>query len=420
MQDPRPYLPRVVDPVLSSLLGAVGAVVIEGPKACGKTRTAEQVAASSVRLDVDANVRQAAMVDPALALGGPVPRLIDEWQIVPGIWNAVRRLLDERGEPGQFVLTGSAVPADDETRHTGAGRMARLRMRPMSLHEAGLSTGEVSLSGLLAGEKVAVGDPGLTIPDLATEIAHGGWPASRRLDAEAAQLGVRGYLDEVRTADIASVDGVKRDPERVARLLRSIARNVATEAALTVLAADTGGPKGAIKPHTAGEYRDALRRLFVVEEQPAWSPHMRSRNQLRRSPKLHFTDPSLAVAALRGSAAALLSDLNYLGLLFESLVVRDLRIYGHACDAEVFHYRDNKGYEADAVVQAADGRWAAFEVKLGGELIEVGAESLKRFSNQIDTSKSGEPSALGVIVGAGYGYTREDGIQVIPIAALGP
>jgi predicted AAA+ superfamily ATPase len=420
MATPPSYLSRVADTQLQSLLGALGAVVIEGPKACGKTKTAGRVAASEVRLDVDINARQAASADPSLVLQGDTPRLIDEWQVVPSVWNAVRHEVDKRGRPGQFVLTGSAVPADDQTRHTGAGRFFRMRMRPLSLFESDLSTGQISLADLLDGETASSSDTGLTVADLAEEIVHGGWPASRRLDADAAQMGLRGYLDEIRKTDINNVDGVSRDSERVARLMRSLARHVATTTTLTVLAADAAGPDGQLKDDTVGEYLGALNRLFVVEDQPAWTPHLRSKYQLRRAAKRHFVDPSLAVAALRTSVGPLLDDLNYLGYLFESLVVRDLRVYAQACDAEVLHYRDNNGHEADAVVQAADGRWAAFEVKLGAGLVDVGAESLKRFAKQIDTGKRGEPAALGVITGTGYGYVREDGVQVIPIGSLGP
>ena len=415
-----PYFPRIADGQLRTLLDAVGAVVIEGPKACGKTETAAQMAASSVRLDVDVNARQAAEADPALVLDGAVPRLIDEWQVVPSTWNAVRREVDERRAPGQFILTGSAVAADDATRHTGAGRFARMRMRPLSLFESNLSDGEISLSGLLGGEAGSSAASDLTVTDLAEEIAHGGWPANRGLSTEAAQIGLRGYLDEIRNADIKNVDGVNRDPEKVGRMMRSLARHTATTTALTVMVADASGPDGRLKEHTAGEYLDALRRLFVVEDQPAWAPHLRSRYQLRSSPKRHFVDPSLAVAALRTSPKPLLADLNFLGHLFESLVVRDLRAYAQPCDAQVLHYRDNNGHEADAVVQAADGRWAAFEIKLGPGLIDEGAGSLRRFAKQIDTAKCGEPAVLGVITGTGYGYVREDGIQVIPIGSLGP
>jgi len=415
-----PYLPRVADSQLQTLLGALGAVVIEGPKACGKTKTAGRVTASSVQLDLDTNAQQAAAADPSLVLEGDTPRLIDEWQVVPSIWNAVRHAVDERRSPGQFVLTGSAVPADDQTRHTGAGRFARMRMRPLSLFESKLSTGQISLARLLDGEESSCPDPGMTVADIAEEIVHGGWPAGRELDATAAQMGLRGYLDEIRNTDINNVDGTRRDPEKVARLMRSLARHVATTTSLTVLAADAAGTDGGLKDDTAGEYLTALRRLFVVEDQPAWAPHLRSRYQLRRAAKRHFVDPSLAVAALRTSAGPLLADLNFLGYLFESLVVRDLRIYAQACDAEVLHYRDNNDNEADAVVQAADGRWAAFEVKLGAGSVEQGAESLRRFAKQIDTGKCGEPAALGVITGTGYGYVRKDGVQVIPIGSLSP
>lgn len=414
------YLPRIADQQLQTLLSALGAVVIEGPKACGKTKTAGRRAASTVRLDVDLNAQQAAAADPSLVLDGPAPRLIDEWQVVPSVWNAIRRAVDERGLPGQFILTASAVPADDETRHTGAGRFARVRMRPLSLFESNLSSGQISLARLLDGDAASSPDSGLAVAGLAEEISHGGWPASRRLGAEAAQMGLRGYLDEIRRTDINEVDGVNRDPEKVARLMRSLARHIATTTSVTVLAADAAGADATLKDDTASGYLNALRRLFVVEDQPAWAPHLRSKYQLRRSAKRHFVDPSLAVAALRTSPKPLLDDLNYLGYLFESLVVRDLRVYAQACDAEVLHYRDNNGHEAGAVVQAADGRWGAFEVKLGAGLVDQGADSLKRFVKQIDTTKCGEPAALGVITGTGYGYVRKDGVQVIPIGSLGP
>jgi len=415
------YLPRVVDQQLTELLGALGAVVIEGPKACGKTATASQQAASTVRLDLDSNARQAAAVDPSLILDGDPPRLIDEWQVEPAIWNAIRHTVDERGRPGQFILTGSAVPVDDETRHTGAGRFVRMRMRPMSLLETGASTGDVSLADLMDGGSPSSRDPGLTVSDLAEEIVRGGWPANRQLTADQAQLALRGYLDEVCRTDISAADGVSRDPDRVQRLLRSLARHVSTSAAQTTIAADTGGPEGPIHEETVSDYLNALRRIFVIEDQPAWAPHIRSKYQLRRAAKRHFVDPSLAVAALRTGVSPLLNDLNYLGLLFESLVIRDLRIYAQASEAEVLQYRDSRGNEADAVIRAPSGEWAAFEIKLGaGALIDEGAESLKRFMKQIDTKKCGEPAALGIITGTGYSYTRDDDIQVIPIGALGP
>lgn len=415
------YRPRIADDELRDRLGAAGAVVIEGARACGKTETARQIAASEALLDVDETARAAATIDPALLLEGPTPRLIDEWQLEPAIWNHVRRAVDDRREPGQFILTGSATPANDATRHSGAGRFSRLRMRPMSLFETGSSTGAISLGGLLAGEPAQTPNPGLTLDGVAEEIARGGWPGLRHLPLPDAIQRVRDYLEEIRRADIAEVEGVRRDPDRVGRLLRSLARNVATHAAAATLARDTGGPDKPLTEHTVAAYLRALERVFVVEDQPAWTPHLRSRYALRRAPKRHFVDPSLAVAALQADDTYLMRDLNLLGLLFESLVVRDLRVYAQIARARVLQYRDGSGLEVDAIVEGPGGSWAAFEMKLGGEkLVGEAAEALKKFARQIDTSRCGEPRALGVIVATGYGYKRPDGIQLIPIGALGP
>lgn len=414
------YRARIVDAELAARLEAMGGVVIEGPKACGKTETARRVAASEVLLDVDAEARQAAAVDPSLVLEGATPRLIDEWQVEPKIWNHVRREIDERSEPGQFILTGSAVPSDQATRHTGAGRMTRLRMRPMSLFEAGRSTGRISLGELLAGAEARSPDPKLRVKDLANEIVIGGWPASRELKASHAEQAVRDYLDEVRRTDVSQVDTKKRDPEKVAQLLRSLARNTATSASVKTLAQDAGGADEAPDRKTIIDYLDALSRLMIIEDQPAWAPHLRSKYVLRRAAKRHFVDPSLAAAALSASPETLMQDLNLLGLLFESLVIRDLRIYAQAHDGAVLQYRDSNDQEVDAIVRTRGGAWAGFEVKLGTGLVDQGAESLKTFAKQIDMKKCGEPACLGVIVGTGYGYVREDGIKVIPIGSLGP
>lgn len=415
------YQARVVDEELRQRLRISGAVLIEGPKACGKTETARQVAASEVLLDVDEGARAAVGVDPSLVLAGNTPRLIDEWQVEPGVWNHVRRAVDERKEPGQFVLAGSAVPGDDAIRHSGAGRISRLRMRPMSLFESGLSDGSISLRDLLEGGRAQSGDRGVALADLTEAIARGGWPALQELPAETAMESVSDYLEEICRTDINRVDGVHRDPARVRRLLRSLARNVATHVAMTTLAADSADSgDNPLKKHTVGEYLRALQRLFVVEDQPPWEPHLRSRSILRKSPKRHFVDPSLAVSALGTNPPALLRDLSLLGFLFESLVVRDLRIYSQARRGEVRQFLDNKGLEVDAIVEC-DGTWGAFEVKLGGEdPIEKAAANLIKFAGEIDTKHSGEPSALGVIVAGGYGYARDDGVQVIPITALGP
>jgi uncharacterized protein len=413
------YQPRVVDAELAARLTATGAVAIEGPKACGKTATARQIAASEALLDVDSGVRQAAAVDPALVLAGATPRLIDEWQLEPAIWNHVRRAVDDRQSPGQFILAGSAVPPDEITRHTGAGRITRLRMRPMTLFETHVSSGEISLAKLLAGEDAHSTDPGLTVADLAREIAIGGWPGFRALTVTQTLRAVRDYLEEIRRVDVSRVEGRRRDPDKVGALLRSLARNVATYAAVATLAGDTAGANGPVKNDTVSDYLDVLRRLMIVEDQPAWAPHLRSRYVLRRAVKRHFVDPSLAVAALRATPERLVRDMTLLGFLFESLVIRDLRVYAQATDAHVLQYRDSHGLEVDAIVETADGRWAAFEVKLGSGQIDQAAANLHRFAKQIDTARSGAPATLGVIVGMGYGYRREDGIMVIPIGALG-
>ncbi len=410
------YRARVVDNELRQRLSSTGAIVIEGPKACGKTATARNLAASEVLLDVDENARQAVAVDPRLVLAGDTPRLIDEWQIEPAIWNHIRRTVDERDAPGQFILTGSAAPADDITRHTGAGRLTRLRLRPMTLFELERSAGTVSLAELLNGDRPACPDPGLDIPQLTELIAVGGWPGHLRLTAQQALRANRDYLEEIRRVDISRVDGVRRDPDKVGRLLRSLARNAGTYASATGMAEDIGG----ITIQTVLEYLASLERLMIVEDQPAWAPHLRSRSRLRSAAKRHFVDPSLAVAALRATPEGLLKDMNLLGFLFESLVVRDLRVYAQAVDAEVLQYRDNTGLEVDAVIQCADGRWGAIEIKLGAGMVEQGVTSLLKFVDRVDTDKCGSPSLLAVITGTGYGYLRDDGVSVIPIAALKP
>jgi predicted AAA+ superfamily ATPase len=413
------YCPRVPDLELRERLKALGAVLIEGPKAAGKTETARQIARSEVLLDIDAQAREAASIDPSLVLDGETPRLIDEWQLVPELWNHIRREVDRRAQPGQFILTGSAVPAEDESRHTGAGRMTRIQMRPMSLLETGHSDGSISLDSLLHGRPARSPDAGPTIADLAARIAVGGWPGIQELRQDEALHANRSYLDEIRRVDINRVGTARRDPERVAVLLRSLARNVATYASVSTLAADTDGSDDPLKRDTVADYLDALRRLKVLDDQPAWAPHLRSKHALRSQAKRHFVCPSLALAALRGSPEMTLDDLNFLGFLFESLVVRDLRIYAQATDAEVLQYKD-QDLEIDAIVRAVDGRWAAFEIKLGQNRIDEGARNLRKLVKRIDTSKTGDPGSLVVITGSGYGYVREDGISVVPVGALGP
>jgi predicted AAA+ superfamily ATPase len=413
-----PYRPRIVDAELGASLASAGAVLVEGPRACGKTETARRAAQSEVLLDVDQRARQAAAIDPSLVLDGAEPRLIDEWQREPGIWNHVRRAIDDRGGTGHFILTGSSVPPDDETRHVGAGRFIRLRMRPMTLSESGHSSRSVSLAAVLDGAPVRAADPGLTVHQIADLVCVGGWPGNLGSTVTQAQRLLRGYVTEVARADVQRVDGIRRDPQVVARLLRSLARNVGTPASINLVRSDVNGTDGNIKSETIASYLDVLARLMITEDLPAWAPSLRSRTRLRAASVRHFVDPSLAVAAVRATPARLLGDVNWLGLLFESLVVRDLRVYAQALDAQVFAYRDETGLEADALIEMPDGRWAAFEVKLGLRETDVAAERLLRLKDRIDTAAAGQPLALAVITATGYGYVREDGVAVIPIGAL--
>jgi predicted AAA+ superfamily ATPase len=290
----------------------------------------------------------------------------------------------------------------------------------MTLFETGHSNGSISLKNLLNGVSSQCKDPGLTLDNIIECISSGGWPLNLGLNSSKSIQSVRDYLEEIRRVDIRQVNHIKHDPEKVGRFLRSLARNISTSATATTLAADSGGSDGPINDDTVREYIDALTRLMIVEDQPAWAPHLRSKLRLRKSPKRHFVDPSLAVAALRATPDTLMKDLNFLGLLFESLVIRDLRVFAQANDAQVFHYRDETNFEVDAIVEAANGQWAAFEIKLGSGRIDEGANNLLKFINKIDIKKTGNPATLGVIVGQGFGYTREDGVSVIPIGSLGP
>lgn len=412
------YRPRVLDAELVDALGSAGAVVIEGPKASGKTMTALQVAAAVVRLDIDDAAREAISIDPSLVLDRLAPLLIDEWQVEPAVWNHVRRAVDDRGLPGQFILTGSAVPRDDAVRHSGAGRFIHLRLRPMTLSESGHSTGRISFADVMAGASVSAPEPGLSVPALAERAAIGGWPRHLGLDAVHAQRLMRGYLADICNVDVQQIDGVRRNPRSVMRLLTSLARNTACPASIESLTADANGPDGAIKNDTIRGYLDVLARLMITDDAPAWQPSLRSRIRLRGTSVRHLADPALAVAALRASPARLLADLRWFGLLFESMVVRDLRVYAEALGGSVFHYRDGSGLEVDVIVELGDGHWAAFEVKLGATkaIVDAAASNLIALRTKVDAPP---PVALGVITGTGYGTVRrEDGVLTIPIGAL--
>lgn len=410
------YRPRVLDATLSASLEAVGAVVLEGPKACGKTETARRASRSEVRVDTVA-ARQAFAAAPDLLLEGATPRLLDEWQVEPDLWNYVRHAVDDRGAKGQFILTGSAVPRDDGTRHAGPGRFIHLRMRPMTLSETGHSTGRVSFAAVLGGEHVAAPDPGLTVPDIAERIVVGGWPGHLGLTPAQALRAMRGYIDDVCRVDVQRLDGVRRDPVGVRRLLSSLARNIATPATIEGLTADTNGSDGGFNSDTIRGYLGSLARLMVTEDAPAWQPELRSRARLRAAPIRHLADPSLAAAALNASPDRVLREIEWMGFLFEALVVRDLRVYAEVLGGQLFHYRDSNGLEADAIIEMPDGRWAGFEIKLGSSpaVVDGAAANLLKLRHLVS---GGEPVALAVITGTGYALTRPDGVLQIPIGTL--
>lgn len=415
-----PYLPRVADGELAARLATAGAVLVEGPKFCGKTETARRAAASEVLLDVDRPARDAVLVAPDLVLGKQAPLLLDEWQIVPELWDLVRREVDARRAPGQFILTGSATPTDDARRHSGAGRFSAMRMRPMCLAESRRSDATVSLRALLDGETQAAKDPGLAVTELAEVLTRGGWPALLDLPLPAVTRSLRDYLAQATHVDVLTLAGRRRDPAKIDALVRSLARNTATEVSVTTLAADAAVGASSLDRSTVTDYLTALERLMILDQQPAWAPSMRSRAQLRTSPKRHLVDPSLAVAAMRGTPAKLLGDLATMGTLFESLVVRDLRVLAAPLDGSVYHYRDNKGLEVDAIVQCDDGRWGAFEVKLGASRVDDAAATLLAFASKVDTTATGAPGVLAVVTGEGLAYRRTDGVHVVPIGTLGP
>ncbi len=416
------YLPRVVDNEVAEALASAPAVLIEGPRGCGKTSTGRRFAASEVVLDGSEAVRIAAEVDPHSLLDGPEPRLLDEWQLVRGIWNPMRHACDRRGGFGHFLLTGSQNPPDEITEHSGAGRVARVRMRPMSLWESGASTGEVSLTSLMAGGRCRATDSKHTISDTAALICRGGWPRMIGMAPHVAQARLRDYLSDITRVDIARVSGIRRRPLLVARLLESLARNEATNATNATLLTDiSDGDASPPARSTIHAYLDELARMFVIEPLPAWSTHLRSSARLRRSAKRYFADPALAVAALRGSPAAVGGDLEAMGLLFESMAVRDLRIYAQSLGARLYYYGDDSGLEADAIIDGIDGEWAAVEIKLGGgAAINKAMESLRAVRERVDTARRGRPARLIVLTAFGHGYQTDDGVAVVPLTALRP
>ncbi|MFD0703229.1 AAA family ATPase [Slackia equolifaciens] len=420
------YIPRLADGQLQEKLERTGAVLVRGPKWCGKTSTCEQQARSALKMrdpDAYAANMEAAQIRPSLLLRGERPRLIDEWQVAPVLWDAVINEVDAAGgQPGQFVLTGSATPFgphdDTKPKHTGTGRIARIDMDTMTLEESGVSSNEVSLSALFGGQAQVEGASNISVEQYAELICAGGWPspiARGTLDTKVA----KDYIGAICESDISEAAGVELDPLRARALLRSLARNSAQEASLATLLADVKDVGVGMSEPTLRSYLNALRKLFVIEDIPAWAPTLRSRTPLRSSATWHLCDPSLAAAALEASPDALLNDLVSMGYLFETLCVRDLRSYVRCMDGSVAHYRDKSGLEADVILRLNDGRWAAVEVKLGGaKRIDEGASNLLTLAGKIDQAKSGAPAFLAVVTGGRYAYTREDGVHVIPLGCL--
>ncbi len=419
------YKSRIADEILKRKLEGKGAVLIEGPKWCGKTTTAEQLAASILYMDdperKEQNINMSEL-NPKRLLKGATPRLIDEWQIAPKLWDTIRFEVDHRSELGQFILTGSAVPVDTkEITHSGTGRFTWLMMRPMSLYESGDSSGEVSLKDLFDGQIEIDGYSEINLERLAFFVCRGGWPQAVDMRDEIALDQASDYLDAVIHSDINRADNVQKNPDKVRRLMRSYARNQGTQVPNTELAKDVqGNDEVSINEETIASYLSALKKIFVVEEMPAWNPNLRSKTAIRSSDTRYYIDPSIAVAALGVGPNDLINDLKTFGFLFETLCVRDLRVYAEALNGDVYHYRDKNGLECDAVIHLKNGKYGLVEIKLGGEkLIEEGATSLKALTSKIDTEKMKTPSFLMVLTGTGdYAYRRQDGVLVVPVGCL--
>jgi len=413
------YLKRTVDPYIKEHLEAMGALLIEGPKWCGKTRTSEELAGSALYIT---NKNQMDSLKLAIAGGvtkfleGDTPRLIDEWQKVPEIWDAVRFEVDHRRKRGQFILTGSSIPPKASVMHSGAGRIARLTMRTMSLFESGESNGQVSLSGLFDSKHNIDGYSELAIDDLARVLTRGGWPESIRDPPDRASRIAYQYVKAIINSDMSDQDGVKRNPVSIRRIIESVSRNISTSASKETIRRDVNGDDGKMTDITLTDYLQAMERIFLIENLPAWNPHMRSKTRLMKTPKWHFTDPSVATAALRVSHDALLMDYEAFGLMFESLCVRDLRVYSQPLDGSVSYIRDSNGNEVDLILELPGGKWGAIEVKLSDDRAEEGAKNLLRLRDDVDTED--RPSFLMVLTAGKFAYRRPDGVLVVPIGCL--
>ena len=422
------YRKRIADDILQKKLRSKGAVLIEGPKWCGKTTTAEQAAKSILYMDEPSSIKQnlaRADLDPESLLEGDVPRLIDEWQLAPKLWDAVRFSVDHKRKFGLYILTGSAVPANlDEIHHTGTGRFSWLKMRPMSLYESGESTGDVSLSELFNNEDCLLrGNSKLTLDDIAFLICRGGWPMAIDVPEDVALQQAIDYYDAVVNEDISRIDGARKENAYVKRLMRAYARNQGAQISIDTLLNDLLESESfETSNKTATKYINLLKKIFVIEDMEAWNPNLRSKTAIRTSDTRYFVDPSIATAALGIGPDDLLNDLKTMGLLFETMAIRDLRVYADLLDANIYHYRDKNGLECDAVIHCRNGSYGLVEIKLGGDkLIDEGAASLKKLSSKIDTDKMKKPSFLMVLTAnSNVAYKRNDGVIVVPVGALKP
>ena len=423
------YKQRIADRILERKLLGKGAVLIEGAKWCGKTTTASQIASSILDLrkpTVLNSSKQLAEMDSTLLLKGSVPRLIDEWQTIPSLWDAIRAEVDDRGDVGQFILTGSAVPLaqddeEEEIHHTGTGRIARIKMRPMSLFESGESNGQLSLTQLFNAPDTIYAESDIDIEQLAYLVCRGGWPQATLLEGDVALDQAFDYYDAVTNIDINRVDKIRRSPERARLLMRSYARNLGSQVNYSIICSDMKqNDTTTLSEDTIAAYIDVLKKIFVIEDMPAWNPNLRSKTAIRTSHTRYFTDPSIGVAALGIGPKDFLNDLKTFGFFFESMAVRDLRVFAEVLDGSLYHYRDKNGLECDAVLHRRNGTYGLIEIKLGGEtLIEEGADNLIKLLNLIDTTKMAKPSFMMVLTGVGsYAYRRKDGVYVVPIGCL--
>lgn len=418
------YMTRIADKIIIDRLEAKGAILIEGPKWCGKTTTGKHLAKSVIEMDrpdLTKQYQQMAELNPSALLAGEVPHMIDEWQIAPNLWNAVRYEVDQRDEFGLFILTGSSVSITlDSSMHTGTGRIGRMKMRPMSLYESKDSNGEVSLSALFKGE-IINGTDTHNLESIAYLICRGGWPKAIDASEKVALRQAIDYYDAIVYNDVNRVDGIKKDSERMKKLLRSYARNISQQVSLELIREDIlANDIESFGQNTLYSYLDSLKKIFVIEDSPAWNPNLRSKTAIRTTDTRYFVDPSIASVSLGLGPQDLINDLNTMGLIFENLCIRDLRVYADSLDGQIYHYRDKTGLECDAVVHLRNGEYGLIEIKLGGDsLIEEGARSLLALSNKIDTKKMKKPAFLMVLCGiAPFAYRRKDSVYVVPIGCL--